>query len=423
MNLNNNRKPKICPKCTETLQLSYGFKTFILDNNKRVQELKILEETMNGTLEKATRLCCLCVQENIFEDLEEDVKANLKMMVQRCFPQLNLYTSNNLGVCETCLNSLKDLNFFINNCLESEEFVKNYCSTKDMICKDVRKLDECIKHKNLSFIPNDNRGETEEAVFSSTFEDIGTTALENNSDLGNAQELNGHMMRHKDPLTTKMHKCEVCGHETKRIADLRWHMIVHKDPEEVTMYKCADCPYETKRKADLKQHVIIHNSHKFKCDLCSFETKNELYLNTTHMLVHKDKTEVKLFKCESCPYQAKCKQHVKQHSRIHKSRSELSKFKCNWCDFETVYKQGIQLHLLVHKCRSEIRMHKCHLCEYEGTRKSHLKEHMLRHVNPSDVTLECNKCSYKTKKRKDYLRKHMNVHKDPLTTKMYKCEL
>lgn len=69
-------------------------------------------------------------------------------------------------------------------------------------------------------------------------------------------------------------KCEFCNFETKWRTSLRTHMLLHKDKSELVIYKCEKCKYQSKYKKHLRRHLETHNKIKFQCDDCPFKSKN-----------------------------------------------------------------------------------------------------------------------------------------------------
>lgn len=69
-------------------------------------------------------------------------------------------------------------------------------------------------------------------------------------------------------------KCELCNFETKWRTSLRTHMLLHKDKSELVIYKCENCKYQSKYKKHLRRHMGTHNKKKLQCDNCAFRSKN-----------------------------------------------------------------------------------------------------------------------------------------------------
>ncbi|KAJ8973671.1 hypothetical protein NQ317_011791 [Molorchus minor] len=50
----------------------------------------------------------------------------------------------------------------------------------------------------------------------------------------------------------------MCEYQTKHRVSLRKHLLVHKDISEVQMFKCEKCEYQTKYKGALNRHWTVH---------------------------------------------------------------------------------------------------------------------------------------------------------------------
>ncbi|KAJ8973966.1 hypothetical protein NQ317_001372 [Molorchus minor] len=120
--------------------------------------------------------------------------------------------------------------------------------------------------------------------------------------------------------------------------------LVHKDISEVQMYKCETCEFQTKHKENLKQHVLVHRDisevQTYKCEVCNYQTKYKGCLKR-HLLESKDISELQLFKCEMCEYQTARREYFKKHLLGHKDISEIQRlFKCETCEYQTRYSNG-----------------------------------------------------------------------------------
>lgn len=66
---------------------------------------------------------------------------------------------------------------------------------------------------------------------------------------------------------------------------LKSHMLSHKDSSEVPVYSCESCPYETKRKANYHSHVLIHKDpseiRMFECEHCEYKTRFVILFSLT----------------------------------------------------------------------------------------------------------------------------------------------
>ncbi|KAJ8981129.1 hypothetical protein NQ317_007904 [Molorchus minor] len=63
-----------------------------------------------------------------------------------------------------------------------------------------------------------------------------------------------------------------------------------------------------------------------------------------------------MFQCEMCQYKTKYKSSIKSHLLVHKDDSEVPMFQCEMCDYKAKRRNCIRTHLLVHKDSSEVEM-------------------------------------------------------------------
>ncbi|KAJ8913735.1 hypothetical protein NQ315_007452 [Exocentrus adspersus] len=75
-----------------------------------------------------------------------------------------------------------------------------------------------------------------------------------------------------------------------------------------------------------------------------YEKLNQSQVNEP--LSHKDVSEIKQFKCDSCDFRTKGKGSLKKHTLIHKHPSEIQWFKCDVCGFKAKAKGNLMRHIV-----------------------------------------------------------------------------
>ncbi|KAJ8957863.1 hypothetical protein NQ318_001859 [Aromia moschata] len=204
-----------------------------------------------------------------------------------------------------------------------------------------------------------------------------------------------------------VYKCEICTYESKERPDFDSHMIGHRDPKDTT-YKCDHCTFEAKKRSNLERHA---KTHKKVTGSRPFQITKEKYSLNRHLITHKDHSEITVYKCNVCPYEAKRKYHLKRHVAVHNGSSEVpevSLYQCDHCNFKTKQKGTLKRHLKLHL--STKRPYKCELCSYDTGQKSYLARHMLLHSKTAEGKgYKCHLCTYMTNQRFN-LRRHLKVH-------------
>ncbi|KAJ8937190.1 hypothetical protein NQ318_005956 [Aromia moschata] len=96
------------------------------------------------------------------------------------------------------------------------------------------------------------------------------------------------------PARVRTFDCSFCSYKAKYKRYLTTHMLTHKDASEVVIYQCALCSYKTKRKGNLRSHILIHKNASevttYDCSFCSYKAKHKYHL-TRHVVTHQDTSE------------------------------------------------------------------------------------------------------------------------------------
>ncbi|KAJ8973224.1 hypothetical protein NQ317_004134 [Molorchus minor] len=249
--------------------------------------------------------------------------------------------------------------------------------------------------------------------------------------------LKKHLLVHRENSEVEMYECEICHYKTKRKGDLKQHLLVHKENSEVNLYTCEMCQFRTKRKGNLKKssfwfiekipmrrcihvkHVVLRQNIKsvlicifwFIEKILKWRCIHVKHVNSRpNIKVHRENSQVEMYRCETCQYKTKHKWNLKSHLLLHKENSKVKIYTCERCQYKTKYKGNLKSHLLVHRDTSKVETYACAMCNFKTIHKSSFKKHLLVHRNNSEVeTYACRVCDFKTK-YKSSLKKHVLVH-------------
>ncbi|XP_030754111.1 transcriptional repressor CTCF-like isoform X6 [Sitophilus oryzae] len=166
---------------------------------------------------------------------------------------------------------------------------------------------------------------------------------------------------HTDPRSKdgrkNIHKCSICGYQTRNISYFKTHKQIHLAPEERTLFACIHCDKKYKTKPALKLHITANHidsrskdeqKNIHKCSICSYQTRNITCLKQ-HKRVHLALEERKLFDCVMCDKKYTTKQMLQRHfnhNHIDSGKPTKPKlFACIRCDKKYALKQSLQRHL------------------------------------------------------------------------------
>ena len=232
-------------------------------------------------------------------------------------------------------------------------------------------------------------------------------------------------------------KCPRCGHETDTEENMGKHWLkkhgrvgsrCKSDP--YPLHRCNICGFETKVKRNLPTHSCV----AVKCGLCDFESQSKQLLNQHKMTSHK--TNVGLVFCDICPYKSNRINNVENHK---KTVHEGIKIVCQHCAKRFTQQSDFRRHLkdihnyvfpppqerrypICNNCGYKTRLlstfdkHKCdpikcENCDFETKNEVHMRCHKISLHLKKDGMFCCDKCSFKTA-RHDNLKKHKeNKHK------------
>ena len=142
-------------------------------------------------------------------------------------------------------------------------------------------------------------------------------------------------------------KCPRCGHETDTEEKMEKHWLKKHGKvgskcklDPYPLHKCNICGFETKVKRDLPTHSCV----AVKCGLCDFESRSKQLLNQHKISSHK--TKIGLVFCNICPYRSNRISNVENHK---KTVHDGLRIVCQHCAKRFIQKSEFKRHLeIVH---------------------------------------------------------------------------
>ena len=141
-------------------------------------------------------------------------------------------------------------------------------------------------------------------------------------------ENRGRLQRHRRVVHEEIrYLCKYCGFQAKENRNLEVHLEkIHNVQKFETSqdFKCQVCPYVARSQNDFTLHIASsHTKQIFSCDQCQYENSTESLIKIHKQKVHssvqerfKVDYEGLTYQCQFCDYQARAKEHLKDHIKI-----------------------------------------------------------------------------------------------------------
>ena len=188
--------------------------------------------------------------------------------------------------------------------------------------------------------------------------------------------------------------------------------------QKIKKFHCEQCPFKAKNKDKLKDHTIrvhevTHILHK--CELCDYQSKM-----LRDLKVHKANKHAEdrlKYRCTECEYSSAWAANIRRHFKT--THENVKAFTCDICGQSFTGNEGLKKHQYSVHGVDNLPKHKCTIpgCEFETIHMNVLKRHII--ANHETKPEKCSLCS-KVLKNSITLKLHMNkMHSD--NKKVYKC--
>lgn len=129
---------------------------------------------------------------------------------------------------------------------------------------------------------------------------------------------NQHVLKnhvHEIHTNAQEHKCDDCGKQFNRLANLRHHQLIHRNEMPC---KCPVCDKAFRTSTGVRLHLRIHTGDRpYKCDICN----EKAYAYNTDLVRHKRSAHGiygKVFQCSYCTSFYYERKHLRKHvARTH----------------------------------------------------------------------------------------------------------
>ncbi|XP_061725619.1 oocyte zinc finger protein XlCOF6-like isoform X1 [Cydia pomonella] len=368
-------------------------------------------------------------------------------MLKQCFDiRLNL-GNDECGICEVCVNRLRDANDFKNQVQQSQVDLKSLLeralAEKDkkpsivkveIVEEDPISAEPLIRQDPKKEFKSESDGDlvsrllftaptpaAADLVSESEAEDEPNKCQECDKTFDNEESLKRHKfaVHAKDeiPVPTEIiHTCKFCCQWFTEKSKLLRHMEVHKVSPNETIdgpYSCDICDKHFAEEAHLKEHEqdhTVYRTHRLPSTE-SIGDDHDIHDDgydrdnspLSHLVARREKKGIKKKdKGSSCKL---CKEHEPKKS-----------YPCDLCDKSFRSSNGLKSHMMGHTGE---RPHVCQVCQKAFKHKSHLKFHLQIHNENRQYPYSCEVCG-KRFTYKSALTGHLRSHTGE---KPYSCDL
>ncbi|KAG8007147.1 hypothetical protein GBF38_023306 [Nibea albiflora] len=208
-------------------------------------------------------------------------------------------------------------------------------------------------------------------------------------------EIDGNALADKHSL-----KCDICGKDFNKKANLRKHVRVHTGEKPFT---CTVCGKAYKQQSNLKTHIRqIHTGEKpYTCTVCGKAFARSTNLKAHIRYIHSDERP---HLCKICGKGFTLLSELKSHTRTHTGERLYT---CTVCGKAFTRSTTLKVHI---RCiHSDERPHLCKICGKGFKVMSHLKSHTRTHTGEKPYI--CTTCG-KAFTFHAALNKHTRIHTD-----------
>jgi len=204
------------------------------------------------------------------------------------------------------------------------------------------KVHQFEKHKKPLICHDCNMTFTQVDLFTQHIKQHRTTCTICGKSVINIQN---HMYHMHGEESTKMEVCAHCGVSIKARA-MSGHL---KKVHGTKVFPCPHCQYAAKTSHDLKRHVGRKHTEAnvVNCPWCGRMTKDlERHLKNNLCNIpeeEKQKLNVKMYVCNSCPKQFKTEASLLNHFKI--VHEKVKDFECSLCTYKTSTNYNLKLHV------------------------------------------------------------------------------
>ncbi|XP_074650885.1 uncharacterized protein LOC141905768 isoform X2 [Tubulanus polymorphus] len=219
-------------------------------------------------------------------------------------------------------------------------------------------------------------------------------------------------------IQNKIHVCDICGYENRRIGLFASHMKNEHDVHDA--FECHDCPFRSPSYPSYASHRKSHrNNHSNTKQLAGEVSSEPINLNIErcenaryiYLYHYPGGVTKKAHRCDKCHFEtAKISVFAKHMLSIHGISDVYECHNCAFtCNSYSEYNKHCKHHAASNKVvyRSKNNDQKrlenagrliCEICGYIARSKFVLKRHMIRHTD--DRPFSCSKCDHRTTSEK-----------------------